>query len=159
MSVLAIFLIAVMATSSALAIRADALAIRGDKSKCPPPSKAVRSYQNDIENYRLTTRSPEKSLVIGNGYEFDGVAARVFETENTFDKGERDVALNDPANVEKGIAAHVFTRRVCGSKPLYRIYSPMNKAHFYILDENEVDEAISDKGYGEPVISGFVLPK
>ncbi|KAJ7478649.1 hypothetical protein B0H11DRAFT_1725870 [Mycena galericulata] len=203
MSIFATLLIASTSISALAAngnlpvARRDILALRGDKvspkslisfcitdppqSKCPSRSSAVKLYrlfQNDAELYRLTTRSVEKTRAFDEGYEFDGVAARVFEKENaltspfyhvynphtqdsfyTVDQGERDEALRDRANIDNGVAAHVFARRVCGSKPLYRLYNPAIKSHFYTIDEDEVDEAVRDKGYEGPAISAFVLPK
>ncbi|KAJ7683890.1 hypothetical protein B0H17DRAFT_941332, partial [Mycena rosella] len=131
------------------------------------------------EHYLYTTSQLVTSRALDHGYEFDGVAARVFATEQpstvafhhvfngdtrdsfyTTDVHARDAALSrNPAAIDKGVAAYIFSRRVCGGTPLYRLYNRATQGHFYTIEERERDEAVSDGGYEYSVIAGFVLRK
>ncbi|KAJ7629328.1 hypothetical protein B0H17DRAFT_962920, partial [Mycena rosella] len=132
-----------------------------------------RLVNTDIERYAYTTSKIETSYAFAHGYEFDGVAARVFkamesstvplyhlfneETQDSFYtryKRERDEAPEP--YVDKGIAAYVFPRRICGSKPLFRLFKPATGAHFYTADEKESERAVENDGYADPIIVGFV---
>ncbi|KAJ6534012.1 hypothetical protein DFH09DRAFT_932381, partial [Mycena vulgaris] len=110
-------------------------------------------------------------------YEFDGLAARVFDalepstvplyhlyhpgTQNNFytrDARERDVTrAKDAAYEDRGIAAYVFERRVCGAKPLFRVHNPTIGTHFYTTDVGERDDKLRNDGYVDMVITGFVI--
>ncbi|KAJ6533991.1 hypothetical protein DFH09DRAFT_1405764 [Mycena vulgaris] len=177
--------ISILATLLLTSTTIHALAIRDEHggSNCPSPSKALhlhRLFQNNIEHYLYTTSHVEKSRALQDGYEFDGVAARVFQTKQpstvpfyhvhngatgdnfyTTDVRARDAALssNPARTIDKGVAAYVFARRLCGSTALYRLYNPATRDHFYTIDESEREEAVSDGGYDAPVIAGFVLRK
>ncbi|KAJ7496553.1 hypothetical protein FB451DRAFT_1385949 [Mycena latifolia] len=177
-----IFILAIFLLSSTIT---NAAPIRGGKllSNCPSPSKAIKFYrlfQNNIEHYLYTTSTAVKSRALDDGYEFDGVAARVFKTEQpstvpfyhvfnratrdnfyTTDVGARDAALasGPKTAVDEGVAAYVFSRRVCGGVPLYRLYNSATRDHFYTTDESEREDAVTDGGYDDPVIAGFVLRK
>ncbi|KAJ7023365.1 hypothetical protein C8F04DRAFT_1193500 [Mycena alexandri] len=150
-------------------------------TKCPTSSSAVqfsRLFNNNIEGYLLTTNAVEQSRALKRGYEFDGIVARVFRTKQlstvplyhvlvgktqsnfyTTRKHERDVALRGDArnNADMGIAAYVFPKRLCGSKPLYRLLNRATGDYFYTMDEGERNYAVSDQGYDAPDIAGFVL--
>ncbi|KAJ7099303.1 hypothetical protein B0H15DRAFT_900495 [Mycena belliarum] len=151
-------------------------------SNCPSPSEATQFYrlfQNDIEHYLYTTSSDVSTRALDAGYEFDGVAARVFQTAQastvplhhvfnratqdhfyTTDVRARDAVLaGTPSTLDEGVAAHVFTRRICGGVPLYRLYNHGTGAHFYTTDEGEREKALMDDGYDNPAIAGFVLAK
>ncbi|KAJ6533975.1 hypothetical protein DFH09DRAFT_827697, partial [Mycena vulgaris] len=108
-------------------------------------------FQNKIEYYLYTTSHVEKFRARQDGYELGGVATRVFQTKQpstvpfyhvhngpTGDKfyptdvRARNAALSsNPAHaIEKGVAAYVFARRLCGSTALYRLYNPATREHF-----------------------------
>ncbi|KAJ7143618.1 hypothetical protein C8R43DRAFT_1130686 [Mycena crocata] len=137
----------------------NALSIREEKTRsgCPSASASVelyRLFRNDIEHYLYTTSLPEKSRTVANLYEYDGVAVRVFRTQQprtvplyhlvnaktqnnfyTTDKQERDTTFaRDSSVVDKGIAAYIFPKHVCGSKALDRHYNPISKGYFYTIE-------------------------
>ncbi|KAJ6533974.1 hypothetical protein DFH09DRAFT_932361, partial [Mycena vulgaris] len=127
-------------------------------------------------HYLYTTSHVGKSCALQDGYEFDGVAARVFQTKQpsmdpfyhvdngatgdnfyTMDVRARDAALS--RNLARAIDKGIFARRLCGSTALYGLYNPATRNHFYTIDESEREEAVSDGGYDALVIAGFVLRK
>ncbi|KAJ7744599.1 hypothetical protein B0H16DRAFT_1727167 [Mycena metata] len=149
-------------------------------AKCPTPSSSVPFSRlfNNIEDYLLTPNAVEQSRAVKHGYESDGLVARALRTKElstvplyhvlvgkthanfyTTRKHERDVALRGGArnNVDLGIAAYVFPKRLCGGKPLYRLLNRSTGEYFYTTDEGERKFAVSDQGYDAPEIAGFVL--
>ncbi|KAJ7023384.1 hypothetical protein C8F04DRAFT_970246, partial [Mycena alexandri] len=137
-----------------------------------------RLFNNNIEDYLLTVNAVEQSRALKRGYEFDGIVARVFRTKQsstvplyhvlvgktqsnfyTTRKHERDVALRGDArkNVDMGVAAYVFSKRLCGSSPLYRLLNRATGDYFYTTDEGEKNYSVSDQGYDAPDVAGFVL--
>ncbi|KAJ7198459.1 hypothetical protein GGX14DRAFT_181203 [Mycena pura] len=147
-------------------------------STCPQArsSKLYRLFNPDKESYAYTT-SLSAAAAIPEEFEYDIVAARLFETvqpstvplyhilnEDTLDSfytrdpRERDALLaQDLAYVDHGVAGYVFPRRVCGSRPFFRLFHREAKHHFYTTDQDEVDRMIFDEGYTGPVIAGFVI--
>ncbi|KAJ7763414.1 hypothetical protein B0H16DRAFT_1414158 [Mycena metata] len=150
-------------------------------AQCPTPSSSVpfsRLFNNNNEDYLLTVNAVDQSRAMKRGYEFDGVVARVFRTKQlstvpmyhvlvgkaqasfyTTRKHERDVALRGDArnNVDMGVAAYAFPKRLCGGMPLYRLLNRATGEYFYTMDEGERNFAVSDQGYDTPEIAGFVL--
>lgn len=147
--------------------------------QCPSeqPSKLYRLVNPDTEYSRYTTTPAPKSFTFDaeDGFEFDGVVARVFETKQpatvplyhlfkaatqdsfyTRDPRERDATLEkDHAYLDMGVAAHVFPRRICGGMPFFRLYK--NGNHFYTADRDEKDDMVANDGYTSPVITGYVI--
>ncbi|KAJ7133679.1 hypothetical protein C8R43DRAFT_1239445 [Mycena crocata] len=158
------------------------IARQSSKVNCSSSFKAVefhRLFNIDIEHYLYTKSSSEKSDALDDGFEYDGAAGRVFKTKqpstvpfyhlynedtqtNSYptNKRDRDARLvGDPANVDKGVAAWIFAKRLCGSKPLYRLDKPASVNYFYTTDEDEKDYAETDEDYNEATIAGYIYKK
>ncbi|KAJ7072937.1 hypothetical protein C8F01DRAFT_1105755 [Mycena amicta] len=148
------------------------------RPQCPEaePSKLFQLFNPDTESYLYTT-----SFEAIHGYEFDVVAARVFDdvqpstvplyhvlllnkdTQSTGsfytrDPHERDFALLSSGSESSSYSTvYVFPRRICGSKPFFRLYNLRSRNFFYTADQNEVDRMMFDEGYEEKGIVGFVM--
>ncbi|KAK7057813.1 hypothetical protein R3P38DRAFT_2843152 [Favolaschia claudopus] len=178
-SSLAIFAVSFLLSSITAHARSVKMTKRIDN--CPEIVGVVnlhRQFHHDKEHYVYTTNSSEvdRSAV---GYEYDGVLGGAFEKQEastvplyhiyndhtqanfyTTDEAERESELShNLANVDRGIAAFVLSKRACGSKPLFRQFNPATGNHFLTTDEEEVEYALTDRGYEEPIISGFVMQK
>lgn len=53
---------------------------------------------------------------------------------------------------------YMYSSQICGSIPLFRMYSNDMKDHFYTADAGERDRTIADGGYADEGILGYVLP-
>ncbi|KAF7362501.1 hypothetical protein MVEN_00597800 [Mycena venus] len=150
---------------AAVILNSDQVVMQVRKSvQCPTAhaSKLYRLVNPDTERSRYTLQLSPKSFTLAseNGFEFDGVVARVFGGEAALDcpLRERDVALEkEDAYVDMGVAAYVFPRRVCGGQPFFRLFKDGN--HFYTADWDEKDELLLNDGYTDPVIVGYVALK
>jgi hypothetical protein len=130
---------------------------------------------------------PELESDVGvdlGGFEYDGVAARVFAdqagdatvplyhlfnsaTQDSFYfTRARDLVRGDSAPgagyVDLGVAAHVLPRRVCGAVPFFRLLrqggpNGEGKRHFYTADAEERDQKVGDDGYVDAGIVGYVM--
>ncbi|KAJ6593161.1 hypothetical protein B0H19DRAFT_1010516 [Mycena capillaripes] len=159
-------------------------------SQCPHPDAPsftlYRSVNPDTERSRYTA-VPQPAAAAHDGFEFDAVVARVFDgphpharmvplyhlfepiTRNSFYtrdplERERRATEVDGAYVDMGVAAYVFPQRVCGARPLFRLFKRLingdacgDGTHFYTADVEERDEMLQNEGYTDPVILGYVL--
>ncbi|KAJ7133684.1 hypothetical protein C8R43DRAFT_643055 [Mycena crocata] len=153
----------------------QAVMMKKDQRVHCPDAQSVKLYRlhnPDTEHYLYTSEASH-----GHGFEFDGVAARVFETRQpstvplyhiynpathnnfyTRDERERDVMLRaNDAYMNAGVAAYIFPRRICESKPLFRLVHPGRGSHFYTTDLEEGNDAMENEGYTDPIIAGFVV--
>ncbi|KAJ7876885.1 hypothetical protein B0H14DRAFT_3436341 [Mycena olivaceomarginata] len=113
------------------------------------------------------------------GYALEGVAALVFliQEESTvpfyrvFNSAawdnlyttnitERDSALKAGYTnpVDGDAVQYIYPTPICGSVPFYRLYNSVIKDNFYTTSESERLEFISNQGYADMGIAGYVLP-
>ncbi|KAJ7624391.1 hypothetical protein FB45DRAFT_923297 [Roridomyces roridus] len=59
---------------------------------------------------------------------------------------------NDPSTV------YIYPTQVCGSVPVYRLYSSSGTDNFYTTSESERLDFIANEGYADVGITGYVLP-
>lgn len=77
------------------------------------------------------------------------------------DKGGGRRFLTTSTNCEIGRAPEatlgfIASRPICGSTPLYRLYSATASNHFYTTSATERDRAVSEFGYRYEAIAGYV---
>ncbi|KAJ7853432.1 hypothetical protein B0H13DRAFT_1642903, partial [Mycena leptocephala] len=53
---------------------------------------------------------------------------------------------------------YIYPTQVCGSVPFYRLYHETKKDNFYTISEAEREDFISNQGYTDIEIAGYVLP-
>ncbi|KAF7349635.1 hypothetical protein MSAN_01689600 [Mycena sanguinolenta] len=53
---------------------------------------------------------------------------------------------------------YIYPTQICGSTPLYRLYSASGTDNFYTTSESERLEVIANNGYADVEIAGYVLP-
>ncbi|KXN82799.1 hypothetical protein AN958_02164 [Leucoagaricus sp. SymC.cos] len=79
---------------------------------------------------------------------------------HTANKAEFDEAVSNgcqPVEPVSGTIGFLYSRRVCGAIPLYRVYNPITMDHFYTSNKAERDTAVSSGGYKSEGIVGYVL--
>ncbi|KAG2135957.1 hypothetical protein DEU56DRAFT_947119 [Suillus clintonianus] len=146
------------------------------------PSLAVaflRACQSTYWDHFYTTNVTEmKNAETNLGYILQGDAAYVFTTDvpsttplyrmynpsvvdyfytTSWSEVESAEAEADSNYTLEEIAAYVYDINICGSIPLYRLYSSKETDHFYTTSVPEVLETIS-KGYTLDGIKAYVLP-
>ncbi|KXN92999.1 hypothetical protein AN958_09676, partial [Leucoagaricus sp. SymC.cos] len=70
----------------------------------------------------------------------------------TANKAELDEAVSNGCSI-----GFLYSRRVCGAIPLYRVYNPITMDHFCTPNKAERDTGVSSGGYKSEGIVGYVL--
>jgi hypothetical protein len=63
---------------------------------------------------------------------------------------------NCEGTVNEGLLGQIATTQVAGTVPLYRLYNPSNRDHFYTVDANERQYAMWYYGYTDEGVTGYV---
>ncbi|KAJ7346125.1 hypothetical protein DFH08DRAFT_809962 [Mycena albidolilacea] len=73
---------------------------------------------------------------------------------------ERDSALKAGYTnpVDGDAVQYIYPTQICGSVPFYRLYNSVIKDNFYTTSESERLEFLSNQGYADVGIAGYVLP-
>ncbi|KAJ7629040.1 hypothetical protein FB45DRAFT_1004435 [Roridomyces roridus] len=56
------------------------------------------------------------------------------------------------------VTVYIYPTQVCGSVPVYRLYSATGTDNFYTTSESERLDFITNEGYTDVEITGYVLP-
>lgn len=56
----------------------------------------------------------------------------------------------------EGILGYIGTSAACGATPLYRLYHPTSRDHFYTTSAEERDNAVTRFGYQARALAGYV---
>jgi hypothetical protein len=151
---------------------------------CGDPASAVPFYRTYVAS-TFTDHFYTARLNIANqqirpgGYALEGVAALVFLVQEestvpfyrvfnsaawdnlyTTNITERDSALKAGYTnpVDGDAVQYIYPTQICGSVPLYRLYNSVIKDNFYTTSESERLEFLSNQGYDDVGIAGYVLP-
>jgi hypothetical protein len=77
----------------------------------------------------------------------------------TISTTERDNALkNGYAVIATDPLVYIYPTQVCGSVPFYRLFHKTKLDNFYTTSESERQDFISNQGYTDIEIAGYVLP-
>ncbi|KAJ7918382.1 hypothetical protein B0H13DRAFT_1607407, partial [Mycena leptocephala] len=138
-----------------------------------------RSYKSTVVDHFYTTNvNLVTDAAVGSLYALQGVAALVFATQEestvpfyrlyndaatdnfyTISTTERDNALqNGYISAASDPFTYIYPTQVCGSVPFYRLYHQTKKDNFYTISESERLDFISNQGYTDIEIAGYVLP-
>ncbi|KAJ6551000.1 hypothetical protein DFH09DRAFT_1319568 [Mycena vulgaris] len=147
----------------------------GNNSNAVPLYRSILEGNNPNSNCFLTTVLSEVTFAVKNGFTFDGVAARVFSTQETstvpffrlvtppdrnhfytISTSERDLALAS-GFVDQGNSSFIYPSQICGSIPLYRIYQSATTQHFYTISATNRDAMLAGGGWVDEGIAGYVL--
>ncbi|KAJ3715400.1 hypothetical protein C8R42DRAFT_219895 [Lentinula raphanica] len=147
-------------------------------SSCANVAHAVpflRAYTQSGTDHLYTTNSTEMNNALAASYSFEGDAAFVWSTQETFtvplyrmfsqslndhfytiDANETSQAMSLGYALESDshIAGYVYPYRVCGASPIYRLYSSSSGDHFYTMS---IAESRQMSGYVVEGIAGFAL--
>jgi hypothetical protein len=135
--------------------------------------------------YRIFKPTPADYLYLtsidlvnsATAFAFDGVAAFVFATQEestvplyrlaigstpthnfyTTSTTEIATALQSGWRVA-GNPFYIYPTQMCGSVPFYRLYNASKGANFYTISESERLDFITNQGYVDVEIAGYVLP-
>ncbi len=130
----------------------------------------------DILGYRkgfncLFTSRPAEEAVLPGGYEFRGVAFRLYregtpgttefyrwyhrgENRHAYGYDKKGEGLRLDGYVLEGSIGNIATSRLAGSRELYRWFHPGTGAYFYSTDLKE--ERVIDRGFRYDGIAGYV---
>lgn len=72
---------------------------------------------------------------------------------------EYNNVVNNLGYNAEGVACRIYTKSEDGAVPLYRLYNPGAKDHFYTVDASERTYASQTLGYIEEGITGYVHTK
>ncbi|KAJ7292541.1 hypothetical protein C8J57DRAFT_1042048, partial [Mycena rebaudengoi] len=154
---------------------------------CGDPTNALpfyRCYNPTVVDHFYTTDVNKKispPAMVQFTYPLQGVAAHVFVTQEastvpfyrlvfrasglaqdnfyTISTVERDNALKKGyTNATNEPFTFIYPTQVCGSVPFYRLYHTAKADNFYTTSESERLDFISNQGYADVEIAGYVLP-
>ncbi|KAJ7443828.1 hypothetical protein FB451DRAFT_1295130 [Mycena latifolia] len=174
-----VFLTLWASLASAVNVRAPA-EIRTSET-CGDPTNALpfyRSYKSTTVDHFYTTDVTLVNNAVAANYALQSVAGLVFVTQEestapfyrlhsvdatdnfyTMSTTERDNALQHGyVSVANDPETYIYPTQICGSIPLYRLYNSVGKDNFYTTSESERLDFISNQGYTDIEIAGYVLP-
>ncbi|KIJ48652.1 hypothetical protein M422DRAFT_97814, partial [Sphaerobolus stellatus SS14] len=158
-----------------------------DTSTCGDPCEAI-PYVNYFfpawtDSFLVTTADFTFTALLSEDVRYMGVRAYMFPTQQPgtvplygFSQNDVDrmfvLALADgseppsPTGYQPGtspltgnnIAGYFYPTQVCGSVPLYQLFSSQITDHFYTTDEQERQLLISENLYADLGIIAYVLP-
>jgi len=67
-----------------------------------------------------------------------------------------NAVANDGFTAE-GICGYIYPDQICGSSPLYRTYNAKGTDHFYTTDPNEMNSVVTQRGFSNEGITGYVI--
>ncbi|KAJ3753737.1 hypothetical protein EV360DRAFT_30125, partial [Lentinula raphanica] len=135
----------------------------------------LSAYTQSGTDHLYTTNTTEMNNALAASYSFEGDAAFVWSTQETFtvplyrmfsqslndhfytiDANETSQAMSLGYALENDshIAGYVYPYRVCGASPIYRLYSSSSGDHFYTMS---IAESRQMSGYVVEGIAGFAL--
>ncbi|KAF8180947.1 hypothetical protein K438DRAFT_1602107, partial [Mycena galopus ATCC 62051] len=152
---------------------------------CGDPTLTVpfyRGYTSKAVDHVYTTDVTNLSDdILHSAYVLQGVAAFVFLAQEestvrlyrlystaatdhfyTISTTERDSAVTNGYMPESELI-YTYPTQICGSIPLFRLFSASGKLHnwpdnFYSTSESERQNFITNEGYSDVEIAGYVLP-
>ncbi|KAJ6614560.1 hypothetical protein B0H10DRAFT_2044584 [Mycena sp. CBHHK59/15] len=145
---------------------------------CGNVSDAVPLYtaytSKYLDHFYSTSISQITAVVGSQGYAFEGVAARVFATQElstvpfyhvfqnvvidsfyTISTTERDLALQN-GYISGSTDAYIYPTQICGSIPFFRLYNSAATEHFYTTSASVCDSMVA-AGWEDGGIAGYVL--
>jgi hypothetical protein len=131
-----------------------------------------------VDHYYTTDVTIMNSIILNANYALQSVAGLVFVTEEesttpfyrlynsaitdnfyTISTTERDLALqNGYILITNDPLTYIYPTQICGSVPLYRLYNSVGQDNFYTTSESERLDFISNEGYTDIEIAGYILP-
>ncbi|KAJ7918383.1 hypothetical protein B0H13DRAFT_2436330 [Mycena leptocephala] len=152
---------------------------RPSPATCGNTSDAVPLYSANsatyLDNFYSTTISQITAVVGAQGYTFQGVAARVFNTQETStvplfhlfqnvvidsfyttSATERAQALQN-GYIVGGTDAYVYPSQICGSIPFYRLYNSGATEHFMTTSADVRASLLASSAWADQGIVGYVL--
>ncbi|KAF7346880.1 hypothetical protein MVEN_01440000 [Mycena venus] len=152
------------------------------QSTCGNPADAVpfyRSYHSANVDHWYTPDVAQINTYNPQGFALQGVAGLVFITQEpgttpfyrlynsaltdnfyTISLAEK-VAAEQNGYITDGVSvpvSYIYPTQVCGSIPLFRLYSASGQDNFYTTSEAERINAIANGGYADVEIAGYILP-
>ncbi|KAJ7921974.1 hypothetical protein B0H13DRAFT_1604063, partial [Mycena leptocephala] len=137
---------------------------------CGDPTLTVpfyRSYTSTAVDHFYTTDVTNLSNdILNDAYVLQSVAAFVFVTQEdgaatdhlyTISTAERDSAVKNGYALQTE-PIYIYPTQICGSIPLFRLFSATGKNNFYTTSESERLNFIANEGYTDVEIAGYVLP-
>ncbi|KAJ7259178.1 hypothetical protein B0H12DRAFT_1182323 [Mycena haematopus] len=125
--------------------------------------------------YYATLNSKVTKAVGVDGYTFQGIAARVFTTQElstvpllhvynaqtvdnlyTTSTSECDLAVENGYEGPTTLA-YIYPSQICGAVPFYRIYNSADTEHYYTINETERDAMVATGAWADQGITGYVL--
>ncbi|KAJ6599807.1 hypothetical protein DFH09DRAFT_970523 [Mycena vulgaris] len=127
------------------------------------------------DNFYSTSISQITAVVGAQGYSFQGIAARVFNSQElstvplfhlfqnvvidsfyTTSTTERDLALEN-GYIVGGTDAFIYPSQICASIPFYRLYNSAATEHFYTTDASVRASRLASPAWADEGIAGYVL--
>jgi hypothetical protein len=154
---------------------------RRSPDTCGDPTDALPFYRSynptTVDHFYGTDVNLVNNAITGAGYSLQEVAAFVFVTQEestvpfyhiwshtatdsfyTISTTERDHALKNGYDLNPPAEFYIYPNQVCGSVPFYRLYHETKLDNFYTTSESERLDFISNQGYTDIEIAGYVLP-
>ncbi|KAJ7859907.1 hypothetical protein B0H13DRAFT_2355889 [Mycena leptocephala] len=175
----AIFLSVAVGLTGALHIPEPIPAETRSSETCGDPTHALpfyRQYNPTVVDHFYTNDITNLNAVVAT-YPVQGVAALVFITQEestvpfyrlysaaltdnfyTINTTERDSALNNGYVFGNDPFNFIYPTQICGSVPFYRLNHEKKFDNFYTTSEWERRDFISNQGYTDIEIAGYVLP-
>ncbi|KAJ7686735.1 hypothetical protein B0H14DRAFT_3907544 [Mycena olivaceomarginata] len=148
---------------------------------CGSPTDALpfyRSYNPTVVDHFYTTSVSRANSAFTISYALESVAALVFVTQEestvplywlysttaidnfyTISTTARDAAVEIGYSiVTPEPVLFIYPTQVCGSVPFYHLYHKTKIDNFYTTSESEKLDFVSNKGYTDVDIQGYVLP-
>ncbi|KAJ7138364.1 hypothetical protein C8R44DRAFT_728504 [Mycena epipterygia] len=176
------FLSAWISLASAFSLpESDGARIRTAET-CGDPADAVpfyRSYASSDVDHWYTTDVQQINTFNPRGFALEGITGLVFVTQEagttpfyrlysaaktdnfyTISTTERDAALANGyvSDVNSNPVTYIYLTQICDSIPLFRLFSSSGQDNFYTTSESERLDFISNRGYADVEVAGYVLP-
>ncbi|KAJ6484915.1 hypothetical protein C8R45DRAFT_1075236 [Mycena sanguinolenta] len=173
-----VFLSLCVSLAFALLTPAPVMETRSDET-CGDPLLAVpyyRTYSSSLISHAYTADVPALNGGIINGYPLQTVAGLVFVTQEvstvqfyrlsraghifyTASTTERDNAIAAGyALYTAEPPVYIYSTQICGSVPFYRLFNAAAQDTFYTVSESERLDFITNQGYTDVEIAGYLLP-
>ncbi|KAJ7851890.1 hypothetical protein B0H13DRAFT_2359811 [Mycena leptocephala] len=174
----ATFLSVAVRLAGLLPVSAAGLDMKRSSNTCGDPDDAqpfYRVFKPTPADYLYLTSIDQVNGA--TAFAFDGVAAFVFVTQEestvplyrlaigagpthnfyTTSTTEIATALQSGWRVA-GNPFYIYPTQICGSVPFYRLYNASKGANFYTISESERLDFITNQGYIDVEVAGYVLP-